>query len=142
MIELSLAALLMTQGAEPAGCAEHWKVELNADSFSTSGVQRTFTAAELEAFQARAEGQLRSAFNDACSSGAVNPATAKAIRIVEVSTASGASDPFLYSTDGRKLRFEWIFAEENLALPLGTDIVAGAACWTDPNGAACANSGD
>ena len=142
MIEMVLGALLAAQGSAPAGCADHWRVELNADSFANNGAQRTFTATELEAFRAKAEGQIRSAIGDACRSGEVKLAAAKAIQSVEVSSASGASDPFLYSTGGRKLRFEWIFAEENLAVPPAADIVAGAACWIDPNGAACANSGD
>ena len=69
-------------------------------------------------------------------------ATAKAIQRVTVSSASGASDPFLYRTAKGTLQFEWIFAEEDLAVPPAKDIVAGAACWIDPNGPACASGGD
>jgi len=141
MIATLLFVSLATSGAA-SGCADHWKVELNADSFANNGAGRTFTSAELEAFRTKVEGQLKTAIGDACRTGAVQTASAKAVQRVSVSTASGASDPFLYAASSGTVAFEWIFAEENLAVPPAKDIVAGAACWTDPNGAACASGGD
>ena len=142
MIAALLFLSLAASGAANEGCADHWKVELNADSFANNGAGRTFSAADLEAFRAKAEGQLKSAIGGACRTGAVKAATARAVRNVKVSSASGASDPFLYVVASGTLNFEWIFAEEDLAVPTAKDIVAGAACWTDPNGPACSSGGD
>lgn len=142
MIAALLFVSLAASGAESHGCADHWKVELNSDSFARNGAGKTFTTAELAAFRAKVEDHLRAAIDDACSKGAVKAESAKAVQLVKVSSASGASDPFLYANDAGKLSFEWIFAEENLAVPPAKDIVAGAACWIDPNGPGCASRGD
>lgn len=141
MIAPLLLASLAAPGAQ-RGCADHWSVALNAESFAANGAGKTFSAAELEAFRAKIEARLRSAIGDACARGTVKPAAARAVRHVEVSSASGASDPFLYQAPDGTLRLEWVFAEEDLAVPLPTDIVAGSVCWTDPNGKACNSSGD
>lgn len=140
-----IAALLfvsLAAASAQGGCADHWSVELNRGSFANNGSGKTFDSARLEAFRAKVEADLKSAIDDACQRGAIKSATAKSIRRVEVSTASGASDPFLYSGSEGSLTFEWIFAEEDLAVPAAKEIVAGAACWTDPNGKACNSSGD
>jgi hypothetical protein len=141
MIDPLLLALLAAAGAQ-GSCADHWSVALNAESFAANGSGKTFSAAELEAFRAKVEAQLRSAIDNACAHGTVKPAAAKAVRNVEVSSASGASDPFLYEAPDGTLRLEWVFAEEDLAVPSPTEILAGAACWTDPDGKACNNAGD
>lgn len=137
-----LVAALAASAAPQGGCADHWAVELNEASFANNGAGRTFTAAELHAFHAKVQDQLKSAVGEACRTGEIKPGSAKAIKRVTVSSASGASDPFLYSSAEGVLQFEWIFAEESLAVPPAKDIVAGAACWIDPNGRACANGGD
>ena len=139
MIALALLAALVASGG---GCADHWTVDLNRESFANNGSGKTFDAAQLEAFRAKVDAGLKSAIDDACQNGAVNPETARSVRKVRVSTASGASDPFLYSGSDGSLTFEWIFAEEDLAVPSAQDIVSGAACWADPNGKACNSSGD
>ncbi|HET6942595.1 MAG TPA: hypothetical protein VFH89_10570 [Sphingomicrobium sp.] len=141
MITALLLASLAAGGAQ-GGCADHWAVALNRESFASNGAGKTFSAVELEAFRAKIEAQLRSAIGDACEHSAVKPAAVKAVRRVEVSSASGASDPFLYQAVDGTLRFEWVFAEEDLAVPPAKDIVAGMACWTDPNGKACNSPGD
>lgn len=141
MIVPLLLASLAAAGAQ-GSCADHWSVALNSESFAANGAGKTFSSAELDAFRARIEAQLKSAIGDACARGAVKPAAAKAVRHVEVSSASGASDPFLYEAPDGTLRLEWVFAEEDLAVPSPMDILAGTACWTDPNGKACNNAGD
>jgi hypothetical protein len=142
MIAAILLASLAPASAAQVGCADHWKVELNAQSFANNGAQRTFSAVQLEAFRAKVQDQLKSVIGEACRMDSVKAATAKAIQRVTVSSASGASDPFLYKTADGTLQFEWIFAEEDLGLPRALDIVAGAACWIDPTGPACASGGD
>jgi hypothetical protein len=142
MIGAILVVSLAASGAGPGGCADHWTVELSTASFANNGAGRTFTAAELEAFRAKAHDQLKSAIGDACRTGVVKAGNAKDIQRVTVSSASGASDPFLYPSAKGTLQFEWIFAEENLALPPARDIIAGAACWIDAKGPACASGGD
>lgn len=138
-----IAAILFgSLAAAQAGCADHWTVELKTESFANNGAGKSFSAPDLEAFRAKVQDHLQAAINGACQSGAIKSAAAKAIRRVEVSSASGASDPFIYSTDGGTLSFEWIFAEEDLAVPPEKDIVAGAACWTNPDGPACNSPGD
>jgi hypothetical protein len=141
MIAALLLASLAAAGAQ-GGCADHWEVALDAESFAGNGSGKTFTAARLEAFRARIEAELKSAIGDACAHGTVKPAAAMAVRRAEVSSASGASDPFLYQAEDGTLRLEWVFAEEDLAMPSARNIVAGAACWTDPNGKACNSPGD
>jgi hypothetical protein len=141
MITALLVASLAAGGAQ-GGCADHWAIGLNAESFASNGAGKTFSAAELEVFRSKIEAQLRSAIGNACEHSAVKPTAAKAIRRVEVSSASGASDPFLYQATDGTLRLEWVFAEEGLAVPSAKDIVAGTACWTDPNGKACNYPGD
>jgi hypothetical protein len=141
MIAGLLMASLAASGAQD-GCADHWRVELNQESFANNGASWTFSPADLEAFRTKLQDQFKSAIADACRNGSVTVAKAKAIQRVEVSSASGASEPFLYPTGDGMLRFEWIFAEESLAIPPAKDIVEGAVCWTDPNGAACIGPGD
>ena len=140
-----IAALLLASVAAagvPGGCAGHWVVALNSESFASNGSGKAFSATQLEAFRLRIEAELKSAIGGACERGIVAPAAAKAVRRAEVSSASGASDPFLYQARDGTLRLEWVFAEEDLAMPSATDIVAGAACWTDPSGKACNSPGD
>ena len=140
-----ISALLLASLAPASavqGCAGHWTVNVNRESFVNNGAGREFSAAQLDEFRGRVQEALKSAIGDACRTGAVKAATAKAIQRVTVSSASGASDPFLYRSASGALQFEWIFAEENLAVPTAKDIVAGAACWIDPNGPACASGGD
>ena len=117
MIGAILFASLAASGAGPGGCADHWTVELSTASFANNGAGRTFTAAELEAFRAKAEEQLKSAIGDACRTNIVKVANAKDIQRVTVSSASGASDPFLYPLAKGTLQFEWIFAEEESRSP-------------------------
>lgn len=136
------AILFASLAGAPSGCADHWTVELKAESFANNGAGKSFNTADLEAFRAKVQDRIRTAMNGACQSGGVKAATAKSISRVEVSSASGASDPFIYSSGKGTLSFEWVFAEEDLAVPPEKDIVAGAACWTNPDGAACNSPGD
>jgi hypothetical protein len=140
VILFPLLALLAADAR--GGCADHWSVALDAKSFAQNGAGRTFSAAELDAFRSKIEAQLKSAIGDACASGAIEPASAKAVGGVEVSSASGASDPLLYQGTDRTLLLEWAFAEEELAVPTARELEAGAACWTDPDGESCNSHGD
>ena len=136
------AILLSMAAATHAGCADHWQVRINAESFASNGAGRTFNAGELASFRKRLEAELRSAMNNACAIGEVPAATAKTVRTVEAFSASGATEPRLYARGGDRLAIEWVFAEQGLAIPPGADIVAGTACWIDPEGEACASEGD
>ena len=142
MIGLILFAALAAATPTKAGCADHWAVTLDRDSFANNGAGRSFSAARLAAFRSKLEGRIKSAVGAACKAGKVKPALAKSVRRVKVFSASGASEPHFYRHPGGGLAFEWVFAEENLALPPAKDIVDGTACWTDRNGAACAAEGD
>jgi len=137
-----IIAILLAAAAPQAGCADHWQVRLNSESFANNGAGRTFSASNLAAFRAKLEAQLRSAIGGACAAGAVPTNAAKAVRMVEAISASGATEPHLYARAADQLALEWIFAEEGLAVPPDRDIVAGAACWTDPTGETCASEGD
>ena len=137
-----IAAILLAAAASQSGCADHWQVRLNAESFTNNGAGRTFSDAKLAAFRTKLEGQLQSAIGAACVNGQVASAAAKAVETVEAISASGATEPRLYTQGDDKLALEWVFAEEGLAIPSAKDVVAGAACWIDPAGAACASEGD
>ena len=136
---LLIASLLAT--SPPRGCASNWAVELDRDSFAHNGAGRTFTAAQLAAFRTRVQAQLRTAASDACAGGRVPSARAAAIRRVRVFSASGASEPHFYSTRKGLLNFEWVFAEEGLAVPARSTMVGGLICWADPKEPLCANGG-
>jgi hypothetical protein len=142
MIRAFILAALAPVAAGQGGCADHWTVEVSAASFANNGAGRTFTRAQLEAFRSKVQDGLKSAIGDACRTGRVKVESAKAVQRVTVSSASGASDPFLYPSGKGALQFEWIFAEEDLAVPSARDIIAGAACWIDPNGSTCASGAD
>ena len=141
MIRLAVFAAMAT-AAPPFGCADHWKVELDSESFAHNGADKTFSAPRLAQFRDKVDAKLKSAVGAACRNGAVVPASAKAIRNVSVRSASGATEPHLYSTSEATLAFEWVFAEERLGLPSAKAIVEGAACWLDPDGPTCAAEGD
>ena len=129
-------------GAATGGCADHWKLDLNAESFANNGAGRTFDSAELKNLQAKLETQLKVAAADACKSGSLKVAKARAVDRVEVLSASGASEPHFYVGSGRTLQLEWVFAEENLAIPPRATLVGALTCWSQPDNPACADEGD
>jgi hypothetical protein len=141
---LLFAALLAgaPASAAPRGCANHWAVELDRDSFAHNGAGRTFTAAQLAAFRTRVQAQLRTAAADACAGKRVPIPRAASIRRVRVFSASGASEPHFYSSGKSALNFEWVFAEEGLAVPPRSTMVGGLICWANPAEPLCANEGD
>lgn len=115
---------------------------LNDESFAHNGAGKSFSAARLAAFRSALEARLKAAISSACRQGKVKPGEAKKIRFVEVTSASGASEPTLYPRSRGKLALEWVFAEENLSVPSGKAILEGSSCWTNPRGSACLESGD
>ena len=139
----TLLSIALAAGA-PArpGCARHWTVELDRPSFAHNGAGRTFTAAQLAAFRARLQAQLRSAAGDACAGKRVPAARAAAVRRVRVLSASGATEPHFYAGARGTLNFEWVFAEEGLAVPARSNMVGGLICWVDPAEPSCAGEGD
>jgi hypothetical protein len=139
-----LALAVLIAGAEPAprGCADHWSVELDRDSFASNGAGRTFTGEQLSAFRAKVQSALKSAVGDACRKGSVGPTLAREVRTIRVFSASGATEPHLYAAGKQRLNLEWMFAEENLAVPSRAEIVGGLTCWVDPRASACLEPND
>ena len=129
-------------GAASGGCADHWKVDLNAESFANNGAGRTFRGAELKSLRATLDAQLKVAAADACKSGSLKVAKVRGVDRVEVSSASGASEPHVYPGGARTLKLEWVFAEENLAIPPRATLVGALMCWSQPENPACADEGD
>ena len=130
--------------AKPAvrGCADHWAVELDRESFANNGAGRSFTAAELTRFRSRISTALKAAVADSCAHAKVSRQRAAAVRHVRVLSASGATEPHLYAAGRDRLNFEWVFAEEKLGVPDRKSIGEGLACWVNPNEKACAAEGD
>jgi hypothetical protein len=124
--------------AAPAGCAAHWKVVLNDESFANNGAGRTFSSAELAEFRSKIEAALKGAVAEGCKSRKVKAALARGIQKVTVTSASGAPQAVLFPFEARTLDFEFPFAEDNLSIPSRKDILDGIACWTSPNSRACA----
>ncbi|HJU76764.1 MAG TPA: hypothetical protein VJ597_02410 [Sphingomicrobium sp.] len=124
--------------AIPAGCAAHWKVVLNDESFANNGAGRTFSSAELAEFRSKIEAALKGAVAEGCKSGKVKAALARGIQKVTVTSASGAPQAVLFPFEARTLDFEFPFAEDNLSVPSRKDILDGIACWTSPKSRACA----
>ena len=60
-----LAALVISIGAPvdamSTGCADHWKVDLDAESFAHNGAGRTFEPAQLATFRRKIEADIKSA---------------------------------------------------------------------------------
>jgi hypothetical protein len=125
-----------------AGCADHWQVEVDGDSFAHNGAGRTFTPAALAAFRTKVQAALKIAAADACRGMKVAPARAASIHRVRVFSASGASEPHFYSAAKGTLNFEWVFAEEGLAVPPRATMVGGLVCWANPSERMCAEEGD
>ena len=141
-----LVAVLISGGAEAEtakkGCADHWQIELDPESFANNGAGKTFTPRDLAAFRARIQTTLRSAAADACNGKKLPPIRAAAVRRVRVFSASGASEPHFYSAKKGVLNFEWVFAEEELAVPARATMVGGLLCWSDPAHKMCSDEGD
>jgi hypothetical protein len=140
MIAAALFATLA--GAASGGCADHWKVELNAESFANNGAGRIFDGVDLKRLRNKLEAQLKIAAADACKSGSLKAAKARTVDRVEVLSASGASEPHFYASGARTLKVEWAFAEENLAIPPRATLVGAMTCWSQPDNPACASEGD
>ncbi len=142
-----LLAIAAVAGALPAksaprGCADHWAVELDGESFANNGSGKTFTPAELADFRTRIQAALRTAAADACNGKKLPPSRAAAVRRVRVFSASGATEPHFYPAERGTLSLEWVFAEEALAVPAQEDMVAAVVCWADPTEKACSDEGD
>ena len=126
------------ESASPPGCAAHWKVVLNDESFANNGASRTFSRAELATFRGKIESAVKDAIAHGCKTGKVKPAQARNIQKVTVTSASGAPQAVLFPFEARTLDFEFPFAEDNLSIPSRKDILDGIACWTRPSSRACA----
>ncbi len=141
-----VAALAVSIGtpleAKSARCADHWKIDLKGESFAHNGAGRSFSAAELAAFRSKIEAELKSAIGAGCRQGKVKASEAKKIKRVEISSASGATEPTFYLRSPGILALEWVFAEENLEVPSAKDLLDGTSCWTNPRSSACLESGD
>jgi len=142
---LVLAALIAVAAARPAeaaarGCADHWAVELDKESFAQNGTGRTFTPARLAAFRAKVALAVKGAVTEACRRGKVRPALAAQVRRIDVVSASGVTEAMLYQVgrDRRTLTFALAFAESDLQVPPRREILDGLACWTNPRSQSCA----
>ena len=124
------------------GCGGHWRVSLNRESFANNGAGRQFSEADLSILSARMTIALMVAARDACDGGKLKRSRAKAVQRVDVVSASGATEPHIFSAGRGTLRFEWTFAEEGLAVPSRATMVGALACWADPSEPACAAEGD
>jgi hypothetical protein len=142
MIAAMIFAAAVQANALSPGCADHWQVALGEESFANNGAGVSFSPAELGAFRTGVEAALKRAIGEACTNAAIEPELAGSVSQVTVLSASGASEPHLYLAGDGSLVLEWVFAEEALALPSDPDIVAGTACWANPEGEACVATGD
>ncbi len=128
--------------AREGGCADHWQIELDPESFANNGAGKRFAPVDLAAFRARIRAALKSAAADACDGRKLAPIRAAAVRRVRVFSASGASEPHFYSAKKGVLNFEWVFAEESLAVPARATMVGGLLCWSNPADKMCSDEGD
>jgi hypothetical protein len=125
-----------------SGCADHWQIDLDRDSFANNGAGKTFTPVDLAAFRVRIQAALRSAGANLCNGKRVTSLQAAAVRRVRVLSASGASEPHVYSAAKGTLNLEWVFAEEGLALPARTSLGGALICWANPADKMCSDQGD
>jgi hypothetical protein len=137
-----IAILVALAAASSPGCGDHWIIEFDRESFAHNGAGRAFSAASLAAFRSKVGAQLKIAAADACASRNVTRSRAAAVRQVRVVSASGATEPHFYSGGKARLNFEWVFAEEGLAIPPRADLVGALVCWAKPTEPACASEGD
>ena len=123
--------------AAEAGCASHWKITLDRESFATNGAGRTFTTAQLAAFRTKVDAVLKGTIGEVCKRGKVPARLAKDVQTVTVTSASGATEPILFPVGRHGLDLQWVFAESDLDVPRRKDIVHGLACWISPKGRQC-----
>jgi hypothetical protein len=117
------------------------EVSLDPGSFARESQEPAFPPQRLEAFRTAAGAAFRSAADAACAAGEVDPARLAPIRRLVVQSGSGATEATFYddaeSVGPGALVFQWVFLEEDLALPAARDIRAGLACWADPEREGC-----
>jgi hypothetical protein len=127
--------------ASAPACALPERVELDAASFEGSGVP-AFPPQRLEAFRQNAATAFRSAAQSACAAGEIAPARLAAVRRLLIQSASGATETAFYedaeSVGAGTLVFQYVFAEDDLAVPEAADIRVGLICWIDPGREQCA----
>jgi hypothetical protein len=140
----SANAATAANAAAPASapaCAVPERVELDVASFEGSGVP-AFPPQRLEAFRQSAAAAFRLAAQSACAAGEIEPARLAAVRRLLVQSASGATETAFYEdaegAGAGTLVFQYVFAEDDLAVPEAADIRMGLICWTDPERAECA----
>ncbi|HEV2865550.1 MAG TPA: hypothetical protein VGX37_03475 [Allosphingosinicella sp.] len=126
----------------PPGCvAAALEVSLDPGSFARETQEPAFPPQRLEAFRTAAASAFRSAADAACAAGEVDPARLAPVRRLVVQSGSGATETTFYddaeSVGPGALVFQWVFLEEDLALPAAADIRAGLACWADPEREGC-----
>jgi hypothetical protein len=123
--------------AAPAGCAAHWKVELDKDGFDAIDHRTLMTPAKRAAFRARIEASLKQAIGEACRKGQVKPARAARVRRVIMIDTNGESEAYFYPRSAETLEFYW-WSVPGLPVPDRKRVIGGLSCWNDPRSRACA----
>ena len=124
--------------AAPAvGCSANMEVVLDRGSFRSPGL----TSPRLEIFRNAAGRAFKAAAEELCASRKLSPRLLRQYRRLLIQSGSGATDAAIYSDPnglGRDtLVFQWVFDEEDLALPNKSDIEEGLLCWADPRTKGC-----
>ncbi|HEX8641099.1 MAG TPA: hypothetical protein VF704_08065 [Allosphingosinicella sp.] len=128
-------------GLPANACATPRQVELDAASFAREDAE-PFPPERLEAFKRSAAAAFGAAAEAACAAGEIEPSRLATIRRLLLQSASGATETAFYedaeSAGAGTLVFQYVFVEEDLAVPGHADIRQGLSCWADPERPACA----
>ena len=137
----SISAAPAAAPARASACPTPQQVEIDGASFVRSDVP-AFAPQRLEAFRDSAAAAFRSAAEAACLAGELDRARLAGLRRLLIQSASGATETAFYedaeSAGAGTLVFQYVFAEEDLAVPDPADIRIALICWSDPERAQCA----
>jgi hypothetical protein len=141
LVEKELVAMPEVVAAK--GCADHWVVTIQKESFRFDREGMPVSSDRLAAFTKSVVPAVRGAVNEACAAGEVDLAGAAAIRTLIISNDSDRDTPKFYVDDpegsARTSLFD-AFASRDFAIPSEMELRQGMQCLTTIATQACQES--
>jgi hypothetical protein len=124
------------------GCADGWTVTIDRDSFSAGADGQPIPRDRLAAFEQSVVPAVRTAVNEACTAGEVDPAKAAVIRTLVVVNDTDRDTPKFYAaeTDPSRTRLNDAFVSRDFAIPSEMELRQGMQCLTATDSPACQES--
>ena len=125
------------------GCADHWQVTIDKESFAVDRQGRKVSGDRLAAFIQSVVPAVRRAVNEACAAGEVDPAGAAAIRTLVVLNDGDRDTPKFYADDAEgstRTSLNDAFVSRDFAIPSEMELRQGMQCLTTMATQACEES--